>query len=37
MDFHTYTTMRDWARRVSPSDRFANDIDHFYREAMADA
>ena len=37
MDFHLYTTMRDWTRRVSPEDRFANDIDQFYKKAMADA
>jgi hypothetical protein len=37
MDFHTYTTMRDWTRRVSPEDRFAQDIDQFYKRAMDDA
>jgi hypothetical protein len=37
MDFHTYTTMRDWARRAMPEDRFADDPDHFYKTAMADA
>ena len=37
MDFHTYTTMRDWTRRSTPSDRFAYDPDQFYKEAMADA
>jgi hypothetical protein len=37
MDFHTYTTMRDWARRVDPEDRPAQDIDQFYRRAIADA
>ena len=37
MDFHTYTTMRDWTRRVDPDDRPAQDIDQFYRRATADA
>jgi hypothetical protein len=37
MDFHSYTTMRDWTRRSMPEDRFANDPDHFYKKAMADA
>ncbi len=37
MDFHTYTTMRDWARRTDPDDRPAQDIDQFYRRAIADA
>jgi hypothetical protein len=37
MDFHTYTTMRDWARRADPEDRLAQDIDRFYKKAMADA
>ena len=37
MDFHTYTTMRDWTRRADPSDRNAQDIDQFYRRAIADA
>ena len=37
MDFHTYTTMRDWTRRSSPGDRFADNLDHFYKTAMADA
>ena len=37
MDFHTYTTMRDWTRRSSPEDRLAQDIDRFYKKAMADA
>ena len=37
MDFHTYTTMRDWVRRAEPEDRFANDLDGFYREVFADA
>jgi hypothetical protein len=37
MDFHFYTTMRDWTRRASPEDRFANAPDHFYKKAMADA
>ena len=37
MDFHTYTTMRDWTRRVDPEDRPAQDIDQFYRRAILDA
>jgi hypothetical protein len=37
MDFHTYTTMRDWTRRVDPDDRPAQDIDQFYRRAILDA
>jgi hypothetical protein len=37
MDFHNYTTMRDWTRRSMPSDRFANDPDQFYQQVMADA
>ena len=37
MDFHTYTTMRDWTRRADPDDRPAQDIDQFYKRAMADA
>ena len=37
MDFHTYTTMRDWTRRADPDDRPAQDIDLFYKRAMADA
>ena len=37
MDFHTYITMRDWTRRASPEDRFANDIDQFYKRALAEA
>ncbi len=37
MDFHTYTTMRDWTRRADPDDRPAQDIDQFYRRAIADA
>jgi hypothetical protein len=28
--------MRDWTRRASPEDRFANDIDHFYKKAMTE-
>ena len=35
MDFHTYTTMRDWNRRMDPDDRPAQDIDLFYRRAIA--
>ena len=34
MDFHTYTTMRDWTRRADPDDRPAQDIDQFYRRAI---
>ena len=37
MDFHTYTTMRDWTRRADPDDRPAQDIDQFYKRAIADA
>ena len=37
MDFHTYTTLRDWARRCKPADRFSDDLDGFYREVFADA
>jgi hypothetical protein len=37
MDFHNYTTMRDWTRRASPEDRFANDIDQFYKQTLTDS
>ena len=37
MDFHPYITMRDWTRRAMPGDRLGNDIDYFYKQAMADA
>ena len=37
MDFHSYTTMRDWTRRVDPDDRPAQDIDQFYKRAILDA
>ena len=37
MDFHTYTTMRDWTRRADPDDCPAQDIDQFYRRAQAEA
>ncbi len=37
MDFHSYTTMRDWTRRIDPDDRPAQDIDQFYKRAIADA
>ncbi len=37
MNFHTYTTMRDWTRRADPDDRPAQDIDQFYRRAILDA
>ncbi len=37
MDFHSYTTMRDWTRRADPDDRPAQDIDLFYRRAILDA
>ena len=36
MDFHTYTTMRDWARRCA-QDRYPGDLDGFYREMFTDA
>ena len=31
MDFHTYTTMRDWTRRTDPDDRPSQDIDQSNR------
>src|SRR5271157_939721 len=37
MDFFSYTTMRDWARRAMPEDRFTNDPDGFYSRVFADA
>ena len=37
MDFHTYTTMRDWTRRADPDDRPAQDIDQFYGRSQAEA
>jgi len=37
MDFHTYTTMRDWTRRADPDDRPAQDIDQFYKRTLKDA
>ena len=37
MDFHSYTTMRDWNRRVDPDDRLAQDIDLYYRRTQAEA
>ena len=37
MDFFSYTTMRDWARRTTPEDRLSNDIDAFYGKALHDA
>jgi len=37
MDFHTYTTMRDWTRRADPDDRPAQDIDLFYKRSIIDA
>ena len=37
MDFHTYTTMRDWTRRADPEDRAAQNIDLFYKQAIVDA
>jgi hypothetical protein len=37
MDFHIYTTMRDWNRRVDPDDRFANGLDQFFGRVMNDA
>ena len=36
MDFHSYTTFRDWNRRMDPKDRPAQDIDQFYKRAIAD-
>jgi len=37
VDFFSYTTMRDWARRAMPEDRFANDPDGFYGRVFTDA
>ena len=37
MDFHTYTTMRDWNRRVDPEDRPAQDIEQFYKRTIIEA
>ena len=37
MDFHTYTTLRDWAKRATPQDRSSNDADAFYHSVFADA
>ena len=37
MDFYTYTTMRDWAKRTTPEDRLSNEIDAFYGKALHDA
>jgi len=37
MDFHTYSRMRDWNRRIEPEDRPAQAIDQFYNRAIADA
>ncbi len=37
MDFFTYTTMRDWAKRATPEDRLSNDLDAFYGKALHDA
>jgi hypothetical protein len=37
MDFHTYTTMRDWTRRADPEDRNAQNMDQFYTEAIIHA
>ena len=36
MDFFSYTTMRDWARRAV-QDRFADDLDGFYGRVFPDA
>ncbi len=36
MDFFSYTTMRDWARRCA-QDRYPDDLDGFYREVFVDA
>ncbi|MHB1035143.1 MAG: hypothetical protein ACYC35_12660 [Pirellulales bacterium] len=37
MEFHSFTTMRDWTRRAMPGDRLGSDIDHFYQQATSDA
>ena len=37
MDFHIYTTLRDWARRATPEDRLVNDLDAFYGKTFSDA
>jgi hypothetical protein len=37
MDFHSYTTMRDWTRRADPDDRPAQDIEQFYKRTFKDA
>ena len=37
MDFHTYTTMRDWNRRVDPDDRSGQDIDLYYQRSQVEA
>ncbi len=37
MDFYTYTTLRDWARRTTPNDRICNDIDAFFGMVSVDA
>jgi hypothetical protein len=37
MDFHTYTTMRDWTRRVDPDDRPAQHVDQYYQRTLKDA
>ena len=37
MDFHTYTTMRDWAKRATPEDRLVSDLDAFYGQTVHDA
>ncbi len=37
MDFYTYTTLRDWARRTTPNDRVCNDVDAFFGMVSVDA
>jgi hypothetical protein len=37
MDFYTYSTLRDWARRTTPNDRICNDIDAFFGMVAVDA
>lgn len=37
MLFHSYTSMRDWAKKNDPNDRLAQDVDQFYRRAIFDA
>ena len=37
MDFFSYTTLRDWNRRVDSDDRQAQNIDLYYRRTQAEA